>query len=90
MVGRPYWSGQLKMSLVSFGIQLYPAIDLQAGIAFHQIHRETGQRVRHLNVVGDEKEPVENSDIAKILEAVDRAYAESRPLVVLFGRRVKP
>ena len=32
----------------------------------------------------------ENSDIAKILEAVDRAYAESRPLVVLFGRRVKP
>jgi len=31
----------------------------------------------------------ENSDIPKIPAAVDRAYAESRPLVVLFGRRVK-
>ncbi len=31
----------------------------------------------------------ENSDIAKIAPAVDRAYADSRPLVVLFGRRVK-
>jgi sulfopyruvate decarboxylase subunit beta len=31
----------------------------------------------------------ENSDIDKIPQAVDRAYAESRPLVVLFGRRVR-
>lgn len=26
----PYWSGQMKISLVSFGIQLYPAINSRA------------------------------------------------------------
>lgn len=31
----------------------------------------------------------DDSDIAKIPSAVDQAYTESRPLVVLFGRRVK-
>jgi len=32
----------------------------------------------------------DDGDIAKIVPAVDRAYAESRPLVVLFGRKVQP
>ena len=32
----------------------------------------------------------DNEDIARIAPAVDRAYAESRPLVVLLGRRVQP
>jgi sulfopyruvate decarboxylase subunit alpha len=32
----------------------------------------------------------DNRDIAKIGPAVDRAYAESQPVVVLFGRRVQP
>ena len=46
MVGRPYWSGQLKISLVSFGVQLDPAVNAQAGIPFHQIDKGAGARVR--------------------------------------------
>lgn len=64
MAGRPYWSGQFKISLVSFGIQLYPATSSQGGVAFHQIDRSSGERIRHLNVI-DDNQPVENSEIVK-------------------------
>ena len=76
MASRPYWSGHLRMSLVQFGIQLYPAVNPQAGIAFHEIHRETGQRIHHLNVVGQNR-PVDNTDIVKGYE-----YRKGKYLVV--------
>ena len=64
MAARPYWSGQLKISLVSFGIQLFPATTSSSGVTFHQIDRASGQRIRHLNVVEDDK-AVDNSEIVK-------------------------
>jgi DNA end-binding protein Ku len=76
MPGRPFWSGQLKISLVSFGIQLFPATNSQSGISFHQIDRASGERVRHLNVIGDD-EPVDNADIVKGYE-----YSKDKYLVV--------
>jgi DNA end-binding protein Ku len=76
MVGRPYWSGQLKLSLVSFGIQLYPAINTRSGVTFHQIDRETGQRIHHRNVINQD-EAVENAEIVKGYE-----YTKGKYLVV--------
>ncbi len=76
MADRPYWSGQLKVSLVSFGIQLYSATNSSSGINFHQIDRASGQRIRHLNVVGD-KEPVENAEIVKGYE-----YSKGKYLLI--------
>ena len=76
MAGRPYWSGQLKISLVSFGIQLFPATNPESGVTFHQIDRATGQRIRHLNVVDDES-PVDNSEIVKGYE-----YSKGKYLVI--------
>ncbi len=73
MVGRPFWSGQLKISLVSFGVQLYPAVNAQSGISFHQIDKTTGQRVRHLNVVNTD-ERVENAEIVKGYEYTKGKY----------------
>jgi DNA end-binding protein Ku len=73
MVGRPYWSGQLKISLVSFGVQLYPAVNTQAGITFHQIDKASGQRVRHRNVVNQD-EPVENTEVVKGYEYTKGKY----------------
>jgi DNA end-binding protein Ku len=73
MAGRPYWSGQFKVSLVAFGIQLFPATNAESGVTFHQIDRASGERIRHLNVVGD-NEPVENSEMA----GRDRNYAIER------------
>ena len=76
MVSRPYWSGQLRISLVSFGIQLYPATNSSSGISFHQIDRVSGQRVRHLNVI-DGDQPVDNSEIVKGFE-----YSKGKYLVI--------
>jgi len=76
MASRPFWSGQLKISLVSFGVQLFPATNPQSGVTFHQIDRATGQRIHHLNVV-DEDEPVEDSEIVKGYE-----YTKGKYLIV--------
>ena len=64
MVGRPCWSGQLRISLVSFGIQLYPATNSSSGIPFHKLDRVSGQRVHHLNMIHVDQ-PEENSEIVK-------------------------
>ena len=64
MVGRPYSSGQLRISLVSFGIQLYPATNSSSGIPFHKLDRVSGQRVHHLNMIHVDQ-PEENSEIVK-------------------------
>ncbi|MGH9605715.1 MAG: Ku protein [Terracidiphilus sp.] len=76
MAGRPYWSGQLKISLVSFGVQLFPASSSQSGVTFHQIDRATGERIHHLNVI-DDSEPVESSEIVKGYE-----YSKGKYLIV--------
>jgi DNA end-binding protein Ku len=79
MVGRPFWSGQLKISLVSIGIQLYPAVNSQSGITFHQIDKVTGQRIRHQNVVEKGEEPVENTEIVKGYEYTKGKYIAIDP-----------
>jgi DNA end-binding protein Ku len=48
---RPYWSGQVQISLVSFGVSLYVATEAKSGVSFHQISRSTGERVRHQKVL---------------------------------------
>jgi DNA end-binding protein Ku len=73
---RPYWSGQLKISLVSFDIQLFPATNSSSEITFHQIDRETGARVHHLNVIDDDR-PIDKSEIVKGYE-----YSKGKYLVV--------
>ncbi len=78
MAGRPFWSGQLRISLVSFGIQLFPAISATSEISFHQIDRKTRQRVHHLNVINGD-EPVDNSDIVKGYEYSKGKYVIVEP-----------
>jgi DNA end-binding protein Ku len=77
-MARPYWSGQLKISLVSFGIKLFPATNPAGEISFHQIERKTGKRVHHLNVV-DENEPVDRSEIVKGYEYSKGKYLAVEP-----------
>ncbi len=79
MAGRPYWSGQFRISLVSFGIQLFPATDSRSGVTFHQIDRETGQRIRHQNVVEGDDQPVQNSEIVKGYEYTKGNYLIVEP-----------
>ena len=50
-MARPYWSGQIQISLVSFGVKLFVATESKSEIRFHQISRKTGERVRHQKVL---------------------------------------
>lgn len=78
MAGRPYWSGQLQISLVSFGVQLFPATDTKSDVAFHQIDRNSHQRIHHLNVISGDK-PVANADIVKGYEYSKGKYIILEP-----------
>src|ERR1700758_1005549 len=75
---RPYWSGQLQISLVSFGVSLFTATDSKSDIRFHQISRKTGERIRHQKVSSEEG-PVENSDIVKGYEYAKGQYVTIEP-----------
>ena len=48
---RPYWSGTLQISLVSFGVKFFVATEAKSQIRFHQISRSSGERVRHQKVL---------------------------------------
>ena len=54
MALRPYWSGQIRLSLVSLPVNIYAALSRSRQIPLHEIYRPTGQRVHHQNVVDDD------------------------------------
>jgi DNA end-binding protein Ku len=56
MALRPYWTGQIQISLVQFGVKLYVATEAKSEIHFHQISRNTGERVRHQKVLASAAE----------------------------------
>jgi len=78
-MARPFWSGQVRISLVSFGVKLYPATESKSEIRFHQIDRKTGERVRHQKVSDGEQEPVGKEDIVKGYEYRKGHYVEIEP-----------
>jgi DNA end-binding protein Ku len=78
-MARPFWSGQLQISLVSFGIKLIPATEAKSEIRFHQIDRRTGQRVRHQKVSSEDEEPVKKGDIVKGYEYSKGEYIQLEP-----------
>jgi DNA end-binding protein Ku len=75
---RPFWSGQIQISLVSFGIKLFPATEAKSEIHFHQLNRKSGERIKHQKVSGDE-EPVDNADIVKGYEYRKGKYVTIEP-----------
>jgi DNA end-binding protein Ku len=78
MAAHAYWQGHLRLSLVSFAIRLYPASVPARQIAFHQIDKKSGQRVRQQLIVPD-KGPIERSDIVKGYEYEKDHYIEIDP-----------
>jgi hypothetical protein len=59
---RPCWKGYLKLSLVTCPIALYPAISSEKKVAFRQVSRRTGNRLRHQLVDSVSGEIVESHD----------------------------
>jgi DNA end-binding protein Ku len=78
-VPRPVWSGQIQISLVSFGVKLFPATEAKSEIHFHEIDRRTGTRVRHQKVSESDEEPVSKGDIVKGYEYRKGQYVQIDP-----------
>jgi len=84
---RPYWSGHIQISLVSFGVKLYVATEAKGEIRFHQISRSTGERVRHQKVLASAVEeapdeaaaPVGKDEIVKGYEYTKGQYVLIEP-----------
>src|ERR1700693_3237479 len=64
---RPYWTGHLKLSLVTISVRLYTATSERDRVRFHQIHEPSGERVRQQLIVPG-LGPVERDDIVKGFE----------------------
>jgi DNA end-binding protein Ku len=56
---RPYWKGYLKLALVSCPIALHAACSTAERIAFRQINKATGNRLRQQLIDEETREPVD-------------------------------
>jgi DNA end-binding protein Ku len=79
MAPRAYWKGYLKLSLVSCPIALYPATSEREKIRFHQINRETGNRIRYQKVDAGSGDEVAAEDIVKGYEVGKGSHVEVEP-----------
>src|SRR5690348_10304249 len=75
---RPYWTGFLKLSLVTIAVRLYTAATERERIRFHMIHEPTGERVRQQLVVPGTG-PVERDEIVKGYEYEKGHYVTVEP-----------
>jgi DNA end-binding protein Ku len=76
---RAYWKGYLKLSLVSCPIALFPASSEREKISFHQLNKQTGNRVRYRKVDEATGNTVEQADIMKGYEVAKGQYIELEP-----------
>ena len=79
MAPRAYWKGYLKLSLVSCPISLFPATSGREKISFHQLNRDTGNRIRYRKVDAETGKDVEASDIIKGYEVSKGDYITLEP-----------
>jgi DNA end-binding protein Ku len=73
MPARAYWTGRIRLSLVSIPIQLYSATKSGSRISFNQIHEPSGKRIRYEKVVPGVG-PVEKDEIVKGYEVDKGRY----------------
>jgi DNA end-binding protein Ku len=76
---RAYWKGYLKLSLVSCPIALFPASSEREKISFHQLHKQTGNRIKYRKVDAETGDEVESADIIKGYEVGKGQYLELEP-----------
>jgi DNA end-binding protein Ku len=73
MPTRAYWSGRIRLALVSIPVEVLPATKSTSRISFNQIHEPSGKRIRYEKVVPGIG-PVEAADIVKGYEVEKNKY----------------
>jgi DNA end-binding protein Ku len=78
MAPRPYWKGHIRLSLVSFEVQLYSASRAAREFPLHQIDKKSGERIRYQTIVPG-KGPVPRDEIIKGYEYEKDRYVLFEP-----------
>jgi DNA end-binding protein Ku len=73
MATRAYWSGRIRLALVSIPVEVISATKSASRISFNQIHAPSGKRIRYEKVVPG-LGPVEPEDIVKGYEVEKGKY----------------
>jgi DNA end-binding protein Ku len=73
MAARAFWSGRLRLALVTIPVEIVPATKSAARISFHQIHEPSGKRIRYEKVVPGIG-PVDTDEIVKGYEVEKGKY----------------
>jgi DNA end-binding protein Ku len=73
MPTRAYWSGRIRLALVSIPVEVLPATKSTSRISFNQIHEPSGKRIRYEKVVPGIG-PVDASEIVKGYEVEKNKY----------------
>lgn len=73
MAARAYWSGRIRLALVSIPVDIVPAAKTSSRISFNQIHEPSGKRIRYEKVVPGIG-PVDTADIVKGYEVDKGKY----------------
>jgi DNA end-binding protein Ku len=76
MAPRANWKGFLRLSLVTCPVASYPATSDSEKISFNQINRNTGHRIKYLEVDADTGEEVASDEIMKGYEVDTDTYIE--------------
>ena len=79
MAPRAYWKGYLKLSLVSCPIALFPATSEREKIRFHQLNKNTGNRIKYRKVDAESGDEVAGEDVVKGYEVGKGEYLELEP-----------
>jgi DNA end-binding protein Ku len=67
---RSIWKGSISFGLVNIAVKLYSATE-EKDVAFHQVHRQDGGRIKYKRVCSIDGEEVPYNDIAKGFELAD-------------------
>ena len=81
---RPYWKGYLKLALVSCPIALHAACSSAERIAFRQINKATGNRLRQQLIDEETREPVDPGHKGRGYEVAKGQYLIVEDAELLF------
>src|SRR3546814_12148909 len=74
MAPRPYWTGYLKLSVVTCAVSLTPATSDRGKVRFHTLNSKTGNRVRSRYVDAETGKPVGDDDEVRGYEIEEDRY----------------
>ena len=79
MAPRPYWKGNLRLSLVTCPIELHSATSEKETVSFNQLNKRTGNRIKYQKVDANTGEEVTSDDIVKAYQFEKDSYVQFEP-----------